>query len=271
MNTTIVELAQHILRRLDQYAQLLFIMRINPYDYCYTPRTPASSRILVGIAGVPASGKSTFTQLLTSHINHALESLPEESISRAILVGLDGWHYTRAQLDLFPDPISAHNRRGSHWTFDGPGYVEFLGRLRENTKNDTVISAPSFDHALKDPIPDDVIIHPYHRIVIIEGLYVFLAIEPWKKASMMLDERCLIEVDAQDARKRLIIRHVVTGVAKDISEANWRAEENDIPSLFISLFLFLVDHPTFPYRWSLFTRKFVGTNVGCPEQRRPYL
>ena len=99
-----------------------------------------------------------------------------------------------------------------------------------------MISAPSFNHALKDPVPDDVIIHPYHRIVIIEGLYVFLAIEPWKKASLMLDERCLIEVDAQDARERLIARHVVSGVAKDISEANWRAEENDIPSLLIPLF-----------------------------------
>jgi len=212
---------------------LLFICEINSYN---TSRTPASDRILVGITGVPASGKSTFTQLLTSHINHALESSPTESFSRAIPVGLDGWHYTRAQLDLFPDPISAHNRRGSHWTFDGSGYVEFLCRLRENTRHETVISAPSFNHALKDPIPDDVIIHPYHRIVIIEGLYVFLAIEPWKKASLMLDERCLIKVDAQDARKRLITRHVVTGVAKNMSEANWRAEENDIPSLLIALF-----------------------------------
>lgn len=200
----------------------------------------------MGIAGIPASGKSTSARLLTSYINHTLETrqsllegIDHEPISappRTILVSLDGWHYTRAQLDLFPDPILARHRRGSHWTFDGPGYVDFLSRLRENTKNDIIISAPSFDHALKDPILDDVKIHPYHRIVIIEGLYVFLAIEPWKKASMMLDERCLIQVDAQDARKRLVDRHVLTGVAKNISEANRRADENDIPSLLIARF-----------------------------------
>jgi pantothenate kinase len=105
-----------------------------------------------------------------------------------------------------------------------------VGRLREETGKDVMISAPSFDHALKDPTPDAVIVHPYHRIVVIEGLYVLLAIEPWQKAGMMLDERCLIEVDPSEARKRLVTRHVLTGVTKDPTEANWRVDENDMLS-----------------------------------------
>lgn len=184
------------------------------------------------MAGIPASGKSTFAQRLVNHLNR-YESQNEQPVtqsSRAVLIGLDGWHYTRAQLDLFPDPKLAHDRRGSHWTFDGTAYVDFVLRLREETGNAIEISAPSFDHALKDPTPDTVIVHPYHRIVVIEGLYVFLAIEPWKMAGMILDERCLIEVDPSEARKRLVSRHVLTGVAKDLTEANWRADENDMPS-----------------------------------------
>ena len=199
-------------------------------------RNPAAGRILVGITGIPASGKSTFAQCLVDHLNQyflTIESQSEQlatKISRAVLVGLDGWHYSRAQLDLFPNPKLAHDRRGSHWTFDGTAYVDFVHRLREETRNDTIISAPSFDHALKDPTPELVMVHPYHRIVVIEGLYVFLAIEPWKKAGVILDERCLIEVDHSEARRRLVSRHVLTGVAKDLAEANWRVDENDIPS-----------------------------------------
>jgi hypothetical protein len=36
----------------------------------------------------------------------------------AISVGLDGWHLSRVQLDVFTEPQVAHNKRGSHWTVD---------------------------------------------------------------------------------------------------------------------------------------------------------
>ena len=151
---------------------------------------------------------------------------------QAILVGLDGWHLSRAQLDVFPEPQLAHDRRGSHWTFDGAGYVSFVRQLRDTSfiTNGKIITAPSFDHALKDPTPNAVSIHPHHRIVIIEGLYVFLAIHPWSDGGLLLDERWFIQVDPKEARRRLVGRHVSTGVAKDMKEANWRADENDIPS-----------------------------------------
>lgn len=150
--------------------------------------------------------------------------------SRAILVGLDGWHLTRAQLDAFSDPKLAHDRRGAHWTFDGPSYVAFVRSLRMVDGDASLVHAPSFDHALKDPTPGAVSVHPHHRIVVIEGLYTFLSIEPWKSASELLDERWWIEVEEDVARERLIKRHVLSGVAKDEAEARWRADENDLPS-----------------------------------------
>ena len=183
----------------------------------------------MGIAGSPASGKSTLAQLLVDDVNKALHSQGLESDSQAILVGLDGWHLTRAQLDAFPDPKLAHDRRGSHWTFDGPGYVDFVRSLRTEGEVQ-LLSAPTFDHALKDPTPEAIAIHPYHRIVAIEGLYTFLSIEPWKAASELLNERWWIEVNEEEAQRRLIKRHVISGVAKDEVEALWRAEQNDLPS-----------------------------------------
>ena len=202
-------------------------------------------RLLVGISGIPASGKSTFAQLLTERINYILtqarsEYTTQEDVERpqAILVGLDGWHLSRAQLDVFPDPQTAHDRRGSHWTFDGASYVSFVRALRDITIGTSVITAPSFDHALKDPTPDSVTIYPYHRIVIIEGLYVFLAIKPWSEGGLLLDERWFIQIDPIEARRRLVKRHVLTGVAKNLKEAEWRADENDGPSTCCHPFFF---------------------------------
>lgn len=47
---------------------------------------------------------------------------------------------------------------------------------------------------------------------------------------MLFDERWYVEVDTTRARQRLVKRHVLTGVAKDEAEAEWRADSNDIPS-----------------------------------------
>lgn len=189
---------------------------------------------------MPASGKSTLAQMLLDRTNALLCSQhagTEDNV--AVLVGLDGWHLTRAQLDAFPDAKLAHDRRGAHWTFDGDSYVEFVRQLRvplldfasTGGNNDGgVIYAPSFSHELKDPTPRAVAIKPHHRVVIIEGLYTFLRLEPWIKASELLDERWWVEIGEDEAKDRLVKRHVLSGVAKDLEEAIWRATENDAPS-----------------------------------------
>ncbi|KAL4064785.1 P-loop containing nucleoside triphosphate hydrolase protein [Scleroderma yunnanense] len=199
---------------------------------------PATTRLLIAIAGFPASGKSTLAILVVNHINALLfntetvlgeytTSLPPE----AIMVGLDGWHLTRTQLNSMENPELAHARRGAHWTFDGQSYVSFVRQLQAPLyEGMSVITAPSFDHALKDPAPHAVSIHPHHRIVVIEGLYTMLDTEVWRDAAEMMDERWWVEIDWEVAKTRLVKRHVLTGVAKDTVEAIWRADENDGPN-----------------------------------------
>lgn len=221
--------------------------------------TPPNGRLLVGIAGVPASGKSTLAHLIVERVNaaaatasssklpadDALDTATEGATSHkpiAVCIGLDGWHLTRAQLDAFPDPKLAHDRRGAHWTFDGEGYVAFVRALREPISapgpnpdsgehpEAKVIYAPSFSHEKKDPVFDEIPVYPHHRLVIIEGLYTFLAIPPWSAAAELLDERWYIDIAEDEAERRLVARHVLTGVAKDMEEAVWRSRENDAPS-----------------------------------------
>ena len=155
-----------------------------------------------------------------------------------ILIGLDGWHLTRAQLDAMSDPKLAHDRRGAHWTFDAEGYASFVKAIREplSIVGEESIKAPTFDHAKKDPEYDAVEILPHHRIVVIEGLYTFLSLGPWKVAGEALDERWFIDLGISEATQRLVVRHVQTGVAKDMEEAIWRADNNDMPSKYSKIF-----------------------------------
>jgi pantothenate kinase len=51
------------------------------------------------------------------------------------------------------------------------------------------IHAPSFDHAVQDPVEDDIAISSRNRIVIIEGNYTLLNQKPWIEIAEACDER----------------------------------------------------------------------------------
>jgi pantothenate kinase len=113
---------------------------------------------------------------------------------------------------------------------------------------------------VKDPTPDSIGITPRHRVVLIEGLYTLLSVEPWRQAAELLDERWIIRVDLTQARQRLVKRHVVTGVTSDWEEGYRRSEENDMPSEWCG-----VAHRPSEYDFSLDGR-FVLENVLAPTR-----
>jgi len=142
---------------------------------------------------------------------------------------MDGYHLTRAQLSAMPDPLTAHARRGAAFTFDGSSYLKLVQALREPLLPETkTLHAPSFDHAIKDPVYDDIPISPSIRLCIFEGNYCALSKSPWKDAAELMDERWFVNVDFRVAKKRLMRRHVEAGIAKDEIEAGKRADENDL-------------------------------------------
>jgi pantothenate kinase len=142
---------------------------------------------------------------------------------------MDGYHLTRAQLDAMPDPLTAHARRGAAFTFDGDAYLELVKKLREPLLPETeTLHAPSFDHAKKDPVYDDIPISPSIRLCILEGNYCALSKGPWKEAADLMDEKWFVHVEFEVAKRRLVRRHVEAGIAKNEGEAEKRAEENDL-------------------------------------------
>jgi pantothenate kinase len=206
-----------------------------------------SSKLTTG-----TSGKTTLSQIVTTALNAKGARLEPSHASYspdpiAAFVPMDGFHLTRAQLSAMPDPVTAHARRGAEFTFDGAAFLELVKALREplpvppppaplgtperpeHYPKGTVF-APSFDHALKDPKPGDIAVLPSHRIVVFEGNYVALDMEPWSSAAHLMDEVWFVQVDFAVARRRLVARHVKAGIAADEAEADKRAVENDLPN-----------------------------------------
>ena len=75
-------------------------------------------------------------------------------------------------------------RRGAPFTFDAERYLLLVQRLSctpvtEIDEPKSATWAPSFDHAIKDPIERDIRISSAQKIVLLEGSYLVLDAYPW--------------------------------------------------------------------------------------------
>ncbi|OJD14308.1 hypothetical protein AJ78_05328 [Emergomyces pasteurianus Ep9510] len=192
--------------------------------------TPPASRLMIAISGIPGSGKTSLANIMARRINKLHSSTyPDAAAPIATSVSMDGYHLSRAQLAAMPEPAYAIARRGAAFTFDPVKFLRLVRALREPlTPNSPTLYAPSFDHAVKDPVENDVPVHATSRVIFFEGNYLSLDKEPWNEAARLMDELWFVDVDFETARKRLVARHVKAGIARDEEEANRRALENDL-------------------------------------------
>ncbi len=167
---------------------------------------------MVAIAGPPGAGKSTTARALVT------------LISGSVLLPMDGYHYTKAQLSAFDDPQEAFRRRGAHWTFDGPKFVGDMKALKENHDG----RFPSFDHGIGDPIEDDIEITAESRVVIVEGNYLLQDIDPWRELKDVFDFSYFIYAPIEVIEGRIFKRHVSVGRTEE--QALERVKTNDAPN-----------------------------------------
>lgn len=140
---------------------------------------------------------------------------------RAVVVPMDGYHLTRAQLALMHDPAYAVSRRGAYWTFDETAFVRMVQRLRA----EGAASVPSFDHGTGDPVPDAIQVDASTKVVFLEGNYLLLDYYPWGELKELFDERWFVQVDVDEAMQRVEKRHIATGKPPEVAAV--RVRDND--------------------------------------------
>lgn len=195
---------------------------------------------MVSISGIPGSGmflstpsspstdshegKTTLAKIITDRINGADYGGGHASEKIAVCLSMDGYHMTRAELSAMPNAAEAHERRGAPWTFNVQALHDVLTHVRHSTGN---VYAASFDHAVKDPVENDIVILPENRLVVVEGLYLSLDQDGWRDINDIFDESWFVEVGRDVAVDRVIERHLKSGIAGTREQADKRARGSD--------------------------------------------
>ncbi|KXH45235.1 phosphoribulokinase/uridine kinase [Colletotrichum salicis] len=150
-------------------------------------------RLIIALAGPPGSGKTTIAQKVVSAINASPEPHP-----KSIVLSADGFHLPLATLRALPNATEAIARRGAPWTFDGHAVVDLVRQLRSSTGLRPVL-APTFDHKVKESVPDGFTVEADVQFCIIEGNYLLVDKEPWSQIADLVDDRWLGDRDPAGA------------------------------------------------------------------------
>ena len=118
-------------------------------------------RVIVGIVGLPGSGKTTLADALVSALlqrsaewtDHRTDRVtdPERPWigSHVAHVPMDGFHLADVELNR----LGRRDRKGAPDTFDAAGYASLLERMR---RSDDDVWAPAFDRAIEQPIAGSI-------------------------------------------------------------------------------------------------------------------
>lgn len=180
----------------------------------FSPLLASSNRLVIGLAGPPASGKSMLGDDLVAHLNaHNLE--------RARLIPMDGFHldnHILSQRNLLA-------RKGAPFTFDFYGLRSLIERVRDVQH---IHYAPIFDRKRDLAIAGAHAIPVDTEIVVVEGNYLLLDQAPWHQLKPLFDFTIFIQTPIDVLKSRLIERWINYGHDAKMAEA--RALGNDMPN-----------------------------------------
>lgn len=178
-------------------------------------------RLVLGLAGLPGSGKSTLGRQLAEAVNARAGAPVMQTL------GMDGFHLTRAALAQFPDPVQALRRRGAPWTFDAAGLARRIRQLRDARRGAAAASVrwPGFEHGVGDPVEDAIEVPAATDVVLIEGLYLLHRGDGWNLDGL-LDACWYLDVDLATAMERLVARHRASW-SMSLEQAQARVDAND--------------------------------------------
>lgn len=171
---------------------------------------PTSRRVIVALAGPPASGKSTLAAAL------------RDSMLNAAVLGMDAFHFDNQVLASRGDL----GRKGAPHTFDVDGYAHCLRRLRSEPTHP--IAIPEFDRSLELTRHAAAIVSPQQNVVITEGNYLLLDRDPWTALAPLFDLTVWLDVAWSTIEERISERWLGHGLSAE--DAARRLATNDGPN-----------------------------------------
>jgi pantothenate kinase len=168
-------------------------------------------RRILGIAGPPGAGKTTYAEGLVAD--------SERAGTRSAYLPMDGFHLADRALAA----LGLLDRKGAPETFDAWGYAALLSRVREGRHT---VWAPGFDRALEQPLAGVIAVATDTGLVVTEGNYLLLDWPEWRSVRAQLDEVWWLDCREDVRRSRLVARHVEFGKSPEAAEA-WVARVDD--------------------------------------------
>ena len=184
-------------------------------------RLPPGQRLLVGLAGLPGAGKTTWAAALAEQFNLSCAA------PLMVALGMDGFHLPRSMLAARPNAQALLARRGAPWTFDPTELANKLRALRVTTcaGGFPELHWPGFAHSVGDPVPDAIAVPASARLILVEGLYLLHATDGWQ-LNGLLDECWYLDTPPALAGARLLRRHMASW-GMDEAQARARIAAND--------------------------------------------
>ncbi|MDH7485699.1 MAG: nucleoside/nucleotide kinase family protein [Anaerolineae bacterium] len=182
------------------------------------------SRLMVAVAGPPGSGKTAFATILVAVINAAAG----EEV--AVLVGLDGWHYPNDYLESHAlerdgERMALRSIKGAPETFDAAAAYDCLAEMRQGGQ----VSFPVYSRRRHEPVPGGGMVTASHRIVVVEGNYLLLDEEPWRRFRGLFDVRVFISASLHTLVEGLRERHRRGGKSAEVTEQHM--QRVDLPNI----------------------------------------
>ena len=173
-------------------------------------RGASSDRFIVAIAGPPGAGKSTVAEAIVKAIGTGARVVP-----------MDGFHLDNVVLDR----LGLRARKGAPETFDAPGFIHLMQRLRAG--EDAAI--PVFDRNMDLARAGADLVTGADKYLIIEGNYLLLDAAPWRDLAPLFDLTVFIDVPEAELDRRLVERWHHHG--KSPAEARHWIDSNDMPNI----------------------------------------
>ncbi len=180
-------------------------------------RARAGARMIVAIAGPPASGKSTLAEGLVQTINEEGQG----RVPQAALLAMDGYHLDNPILES----RGLRSRKGAPETFDAEGFCDAVKRLQTTTR---ITYHPRFDRQLDLSVANAVAVHPETPVIVVEGNYLLLKAAPWSGLADTFTASVFVCPTLDQIRNRLEERWVRYGFSKEVAEQ--RILKNDLPN-----------------------------------------